>query len=103
MQKVIKQKSYEDAQAKFTLSEVLLDIQGLRIFLQLKTAVTKNILVGDAQVLMGVMEEGYRMSIEKLKTTSFKKYVARYQVSYLRETIQRYCSIWSLVIVARQW
>ena len=45
---VIKQKSCEDVQAKFTMTELLLEGQGLRIFLQLKTAVTEKVLAGDA-------------------------------------------------------
>ena len=40
---VIKQKPYEDTQAKLTLTELLQEWQGLRIFLQLKTTVTEKI------------------------------------------------------------
>ena len=39
---VIKEKSCENTQVKFTLTELLLEGQGLIIFLQLKTIVTKK-------------------------------------------------------------
>ena len=74
---VIKQKLCEDAQAKFTMTKLLLEGQGLRTFLQLKTAVIKKVLVGDAQVPMGVTEESYAMTISKFKATAFKKYVQK--------------------------
>ena len=89
VQEVIKQKPCEDAQAKFTMTELLLEGQGLRTFLQLKTAVTEKILVGDAQVPMGVTEESYAMTVSKFKATAFKKYAARYQVSYLRKSLRK--------------
>ena len=93
VREVIKQKPCEDAQAKFTMTELLLEGQGLRTFLQLKTAVTEKILVGDAQVPMGVTEESYAMTISKFKATAFKKYAARYQVSYLRKSLRKPSSV----------
>ena len=81
MREVIKQKPCEDAQAKFTMTELLLEGQGLCTFLHLKTAVTEKVLVGDEQVPMGVTEESYAMAISKFKATAFKKYASRYQVS----------------------
>ena len=39
------------------LTELLLEGQDLRTVLQLKTVVTEKIIVGDAQVPMGVREE----------------------------------------------
>ena len=67
------------------MTELLLEGQGLHTFLQLKAAVTEKVLVGDAQVPMGVTEESYAMTISKFKATAFKKYAARYQVSYIRK------------------
>ena len=75
---VIKQKPWEDIQAKFTHTELLLEGQGLMIFLWLKTVVTEKILAGNAQVPIGVTEESYQMTIDKCKATAFKKYTARY-------------------------
>ena len=70
-----RQKPCEDAQAKFTMTELLLEGQGLRTFLQLKTAVTEKVLVGDAQVPMGVTEESYAMTISKFKATAVEPVV----------------------------
>ncbi len=72
IQEIIKQKPCEDAQAKFTLNELLLEGQGFRMFLQLKTAVTEKILPGDAQGPMRVTQKSYQMTIDKFKATAFK-------------------------------
>ena len=89
VQEVTKQKPCEDAQAKFTMTELLLDGQGLRTFLQLKATVTEKVLVGDTLVPMGVTEVSYTMTISKFKASAFKKYAARYQVSYLSKRLRK--------------
>ena len=75
------------------MAELLLKSQGLYIFLQLKTAMTKKILVGDAQIPMGIIKESYAMSISKFKATAFKKNAARYQVSFLQKSLQNPISV----------
>ena len=76
------------------MTELLLEGQWLCTFLQLKTAVTKKVLVGDAQVPMGVTEESYAMTISKFKATAFKKYAARYQVSYTHTKVYVSLVVW---------
>ena len=90
IQEIIKQKPCEDAQAKFTLNELLLEGQGFRMFLQLKTAVTEKILPGDAQGPMRVTQKSYWMTIDKFKATAFKTKAARYQGNcYLHKNLYR--------------
>ena len=72
VREVIKQKTCEDAQAKFTMTELLLEGQGLRTFLQLKAAVTEKVLVGDEQAPMGVTKESYAMTISKSSSQLLK-------------------------------
>ena len=89
VQEVIKQKPCEYARAKFTLPELLPEGKDLRTFLQLKNIVTEKIFVSNVQIPMRVTEESYQMSTTKIKATAFKKYTARYQVAYLRESLRK--------------
>ena len=49
----------------------------------------KKIIVGNAQVPLGVTEESYKMTNSKSKATAFKNYAARYQVSYLHKCLHK--------------
>ena len=49
--------------------------------------------MGGAQVPLGVTKESYWMTIDKFKAIDFKKYVARYQVSYIYKVIGKPSSI----------
>ena len=71
------------------MTDLLLEDQGLCTFLQLKTAMTKKILVGDMCVPMGVAGESYTMIISKFKVTAFENYAAMYQVSYLCNILRK--------------
>ena len=71
------------------MTDLLLEDQGLCTFLQLKTAMTKKILVGDMCVPMGVAGESYTMIISKFKVTAFENYAAMYQVSYTCKILRK--------------
>ena len=85
--KDIKAKPFEDVRAKFALTGLILEEKYLRTLPHLKVVFTEKILVGDAQISMGVTQESNQMTTDKVKATDHKKYAAKYQVSYLHKSL----------------
>ena len=92
IQDVFLKKPCDDAESKFDITELLLSGQALRNFLQFKTEICDSEVTTEGTAVAtkrGVTEDTFKEVLEKFRDYAFKKFAARYQVSYLRHSLRK--------------
>ena len=83
----------EDAEAKFGMAELLLGGQGKKDFMRFKKTVTKGLVASDSTTSIvtprGITEYSFKLTLDKFKNKAFKDFVARHQVNYLWQNLQK--------------
>ena len=87
------EKSFEDAEDKFGMVELLLWGQGKKYFMRFKKTVTKGLVASDSTTsiatLREITENYFKLTLEKFKNWSFKNFAVRYQVNYLQQNLHK--------------
>ena len=83
LQEIVEEKSCEDVEAKFGISELLLGGQGKKDLMRFKKTVTKGLVASDSSISSivtprGVTEDSFKLILDKLKNQPFKDFAARH-------------------------
>ena len=92
IQDVFLKKPCDDAESRFDITELLLSGQAKRNFLQFKTEICDTEVITEDTTLAtkrGITDDTFKEVLEKFRDYAFKKFAARYQVSYLRHSLRK--------------
>ena len=92
IQDVFLKKPCDDAESRFDITELLLSGQAKRNFLQFKTEICDTEVITEdttRATKRGITDDTFKEVLEKFRDYAFKKFAARYQVSYLRHSLRK--------------
>ena len=95
----------EDVEAKFDMVELLLGGQCKKDFMRFKKTVTKGLIAFDSTTSIatprGIIEDSFKMMLDKFKNQAFKDFTARHQVNFLRENLHKSLEVTDRACVGR--